>query len=195
MDREINIVKLSENPSMIRAIVSSCIWGKLENRLTMADIYDFTARDIAGHDVPMADYRGKVLLIVNTASQCGFTPQYAGLEQLSRDFSARGLSVLGFPCNQFGGQEPGDAAEIANFCKLNYEVSFPLFAKIDVNGASAHPLYEWLKNQAPGMLGSKAIKWNFTKFLIDRNGQVVGRFAPTTKPGALRADIEALLAN
>lgn len=161
----------------------------------MTDVYDFTARDIAGHDVPMADYRSKVLLIVNTASQCGFTPQYAGLEQLSRDFNARGLVVLGFPCNQFGAQEPGDAAEIASFCSLNYDVSFPLFAKIDVNGASAHPLYEWLKSQAPGMLGSKAIKWNFTKFLIDRNGQVVGRFAPTTKPDALRADIEALLAN
>ncbi|HEV2573831.1 MAG TPA: glutathione peroxidase [Beijerinckiaceae bacterium] len=159
----------------------------------MSNIYDFSARTLAGEDVSLADYRGKVLLIVNTASQCGFTPQYEGLEALYRDLQGRGLIVLGFPCNQFGAQEPGDAAEIANFCKLTYDVSFPMFAKIDVNGPAASPLYEWLKNEAPGVLGSKAIKWNFTKFLINRDGQVVGRFAPTTKPEALRADIEALL--
>ncbi|MDT2023632.1 glutathione peroxidase [Methylocella sp. CPCC 101449] len=159
----------------------------------MSNIYDFSARTLAGEDVSLAGYRGKVLLIVNTASQCGFTPQYEGLEALYRDLQGRGLIVLGFPCNQFGAQEPGDAAEIANFCKLTYDVSFPMFAKIDVNGPAASPLYEWLKNEAPGVLGSKAIKWNFTKFLINRDGQVVGRFAPTTKPEALRADIEALL--
>ncbi|MBN9083772.1 MAG: glutathione peroxidase [Rhizobiales bacterium 62-17] len=159
----------------------------------MSNIYDFAARTLAGEDVSLADFRGKVLLIVNTASQCGFTPQYEGLEALYRDLQARGLIVLGFPCNQFGAQEPGDATEIANFCKLTYDVSFPMFAKIDVNGPSASPLYEWLKNEAPGVLGSKAIKWNFTKFLVNRDGQVVGRFAPTTKPEALRADIEALL--
>lgn len=159
----------------------------------MDRIYDFSARDIAGQDVSIGDYRGKVLLIVNTASKCGFTPQYEGLETLYRDLSARGLVVLGFPCNQFGGQEPGDADEIASFCKLTYDVDFPMFAKIDVNGPQASPLFEWLKNEAPGVLGSKAIKWNFTKFLVNREGQVVGRFAPTTKPDALRADIEALL--
>ena len=157
----------------------------------MSNIYDFAARTLAGEDVSLADFRGKVLLIVNTASQCGFTPQFEGLEALYRDLQARGLIVLGFPCNQFGAQEPGDATEIANFCKLTYDVSFPMFAKIDVNGPSASPLYEWLKNEAPGVLGSKAIKWNFTKFLINRNGEVVARFAPATKP----EKIEKAIAN
>jgi glutathione peroxidase len=160
----------------------------------MISTYDFTVRSNEGREVPLADYRGKVLLIVNTASKCGFTPQYAGLESLYRDLRDRGLVVLGFPCNQFGAQEPGDATEIASFCKLNYDVDFPLFAKIDVNGPAASPLYEWLKARVPGILGSKAIKWNFTKFLIDRNGHVAARFAPTTKPEALRSKIEKLLA-
>ncbi|MDH7799281.1 MULTISPECIES: glutathione peroxidase [unclassified Beijerinckia] len=159
----------------------------------MTSIYDFSARTLAGADVSIADYRDKVLLIVNTASKCGFTPQYEGLETLYRDLRERGLVVLGFPCNQFGAQEPGDADEIASFCKLTYDVDFPMFAKIDVNGPTASPLFEWLKNEAPGLLGSKAIKWNFTKFLVNREGQVVGRFAPTTKPDGMRADIEALL--
>lgn len=159
----------------------------------MTTLYDFTARDIDGRDVPLERYRGQVLLVVNTASQCGFTKQYAGLEKLYEDLGDRGFSVLGFPCNQFGGQEPGDAAEIASFCTLNYGVRFPMFAKIDVNGANAHPLYRWLKGEAKGLLGSEAIKWNFTKFLIDRGGHVVDRFAPTTEPDAIRAQIELLL--
>ncbi len=159
----------------------------------MADLYDFTATDIAGKPAPLADYRGKVLLIVNTASKCGFTPQYEGLEALYRDLRDRGLAVLGFPCNQFGAQEPGDAAEIANFCKLSYDVSFPMFAKIDVNGPATAPLYDWLKHEAPGVLGTTGIKWNFTKFLIDRGGKVIDRYAPLTKPEAIRSAIEALL--
>jgi glutathione peroxidase len=159
----------------------------------MTDIYDFSARDISGRDVSLSAYRGKALLIVNTASKCGFTPQYEGLQTLYRDLGARGLVVLGFPCNQFGGQEPGDAAEIASFCKLTYDVAFPMFAKIDVNGAEASPLFVWLKHEAPGVLGSKDVKWNFTKFLVDRAGHVVERYAPTTKPEAIREAIEALL--
>lgn len=159
----------------------------------MSNIYDFAATDIAGKEVLIAGYRGKVLLIANTASQCGFTPQYEGLERLYRDLQDRGLVVLGFPCNQFGRQEPGDAAEIAAFCKLTYDVSFPMFAKIDVNGPTANPLFEWLKGEARGVFGSRSVKWNFTKFLIDRQGAVIGRYAPTTAPKALRKDIEALL--
>jgi len=156
-------------------------------------VYDFSALDIAGREVPLADFRGKVLLIVNTASKCGFTPQYEGLEALHEALSPRGFAVLGFPCNQFAGQEPGDAAEIADFCRLTYDVSFPLFSKVDVKGPAAHPLYRWLTQAAPGVLGTKAIKWNFTKFLLDRDGQVARRFAPTVKPQALRPAIEALL--
>jgi glutathione peroxidase len=159
----------------------------------MTDIYDIKARRIDGADVPIGDWRGDVLLIVNTASKCGFTPQYDGLEALQKQYSARGFSVLGFPCNQFGAQEPGDEAEIANFCKLTYAVDFPMFAKIDVNGPATHPLYQQLKKAAPGLLGSEAIKWNFTKFLVDRAGNVVERFAPTTKPADLAKDIEKLL--
>ena len=159
----------------------------------MAAIYDFSALDITGRETPLADYRGKVLLIVNTASKCGFTPQYDGLEALHRELAPRGFEVLGFPCNQFGAQEPGDAAEIAAFCKLTFDVSFPMFAKIEVNGTGAHPLFEWLTAQAPGLLGTRAIKWNFTKFLVDRDGKVTGRYPPTTKPEALRRDIEALI--
>jgi len=156
-------------------------------------ITDFTVKAANGTPASLEPYRGKVLLIVNTASKCGFTPQYEGLEALHRDYAARGFEVLGFPCNQFGGQEPGDAAEIANFCSLTYDVTFPVFAKVDVNGGEADPLFERLKSDAPGVLGSKAIKWNFTKFLVDREGNVVDRYAPTTKPADIRADIEKLL--
>lgn len=141
----------------------------------------------------MADYAGKVLLIVNTASHCGFTPQYAALEALYQRYRERGLVVLGFPCNQFGSQEPGEAEEIASFCQKNYGVSFPMFAKIDVNGNEAHPLYQYLKKAAPGLLGSEGIKWNFTKFLVDRQGEVVERYAPATAPESIARDIEKLL--
>ena len=158
----------------------------------MAGIYDFTAISLAGEEVPLRRFEGQVLLIVNTASACGFTPQYKGLEALQQAYGARGFSVLGFPCNQFGRQEPGDAAQIGAFCATNYAVSFPMFDKIDVNGSSAHPLYEYLRGEKSGLLGS-SIKWNFTKFLIDRSGKVVGRHAPTTTPEALTKDIEALL--
>jgi glutathione peroxidase len=156
------------------------------------DVYDFTAETLGGAPTPLGQYRGRVLLIVNTASKCGFTPQYKGLEALQRRYEGKGLTVLGFPCNQFGAQEPGDAAEIAEFCSLTYDVSFPMMAKIDVNGPQTHPLYAWLKSQKSGLLGS-AIKWNFTKFLVSRNGKVAGRFAPTTEPKNLESAIEALL--
>jgi glutathione peroxidase len=158
----------------------------------MASIYDFSATSLAGEDTPLKRFEGKVLLIVNTASACGFTPQYKGLEALQQNFGARGFSVLGFPCNQFGRQEPGNAAEIGQFCSSNYAVSFPMFDKIDVNGDNAHPLYQYLKGEKSGLLGS-SIKWNFTKFLIDRSGKVVGRYAPTATPASLTKDIEALL--
>ncbi len=156
-------------------------------------LYDFDARTLEGQPVSLADYRDKVLLIVNTASKCGFTPQYEGLEALFRKHKDEGFAILGFPCNQFGAQEPGDAAEIANFCSLTYDVSFPMFDKIDVNGPTAHPLYAFLKKQKKGLLGSEGIKWNFTKFLVDRSGNVVERFAPTTKPEALESAVKALL--
>jgi glutathione peroxidase len=159
----------------------------------MASIYDFTAERIDGTPQPLADYRGQPMLIVNTASKCGFTPQYDGLEKLHEDYGPRGLAILGFPCNQFGAQEPGDAQEIANFCSLTYVVKFPMFAKIDVNGDHAHPLFRYLTEEARGVLGTKRIKWNFTKFLVDRTGRVVDRFAPTVKPETLRPAIEALL--
>jgi len=159
----------------------------------MTTIYDFSAKTIDGADAPIGEWRDKVLLIVNTASKCGFTPQYAGLEKLHEDYAERGFEVLGFPCNQFGAQEPGDATEIANFCSLTYDVKFPMFAKVEVNGDGAHPLYKYLKKQAKGLLGSEGIKWNFTKFLVDRQGKVIDRFAPTTKPEDLRGKIEALL--
>jgi glutathione peroxidase len=155
--------------------------------------YDFAAETLDGVPAPLADYRGKALLIVNTASKCGFTPQYAGLEALWRKYRDRGLVVLGFPCNQFGAQEPGDAAEIASFCSVTYDVSFPMMRKIDVNGPASHPLYAWLKREKKGILGSAGIKWNFTKFLIDREGRVAGRFAPTATPASLEGAIEALL--
>jgi len=160
----------------------------------MTTVHDFTADSLAGAPIDLARYRGKVLLIVNTASQCGFTPQYKGLEELHRQFGAKGFEVLGFPCNQFGQQEPGNADDIGAFCERNYGVSFPMFAKIDVNGDSAHPLYQHLKQSAPGLLGTQGIKWNFTKFLIRKDGTVHDRYAPTTKPEDLVADIEKLLA-
>jgi glutathione peroxidase len=159
----------------------------------MTGIYDIEATAIDGKPVSIGEYRDKVLLIVNTASKCGFTPQYEGLEKLQKAYGERGFTVLGFPCNQFGAQEPGDAAEIASFCKLKYDVDFPMFAKVDVNGDAAHPLFKALKTAAPGLLGSEAIKWNFTKFLVDRRGNVVDRFAPTTKPEDIAKDIETLL--
>ncbi len=159
----------------------------------MTAITDFTVTTADGSAASLEPYRGKVLLIVNTASKCGFTQQYEGLEALHRDYAERGFEVLAFPCNQFGAQEPGDAAEIANFCTLTYDVTFPVFAKVDVNGAGADPLFERLKSDAPGVLGSKAIKWNFTKFLVDRDGTVLDRYAPTTKPDDIRKDIEKLL--
>ena len=158
----------------------------------MAGIYDFSATSLAGAEVALKQFEGQVLLIVNTASACGFTPQYKGLEALQQQFGPRGFAVLGFPCNQFGNQEPGDASQIAQFCSANYGVSFPMFAKIDVNGNAAHPLYQYLKNAKSGLFGS-SIKWNFTKFLVDRSGQVVARHAPTTTPEALKKEIEALL--
>jgi glutathione peroxidase len=159
----------------------------------MPAITDLTVKAADGTPVDLSAYAGKVLLIVNTASKCGFTPQYEGLEALHRQFGDRGFEVLGFPCNQFGAQEPGDASEIANFCSLTYDVTFPVFAKIDVNGTNADPLFVALKKQAPGILGTEGIKWNFTKFLVGKDGQVVERYAPTTKPEAIAADIEKLL--
>ena len=159
----------------------------------MTAITDFTVKAANGTPASLEAYRGKVLLIVNTASKCGFTPQYEGLEKLHRDYQDRGFEVLGFPCNQFGEQEPGDAAEIASFCSLTYDVTFPVFAKVDVNGDSAAPLFQHLKKNAKGLLGTEGIKWNFTKFLIDREGRAVDRFAPTTKPEDIAPAIEKLL--
>ena len=159
----------------------------------MTTIFDFSAKTLEGQDVSLADYRGQVLLIVNTASKCGFTPQYAGLETLYEKLHPKGLTVLGFPCNQFGQQEPGSESEIGAFCMKNYGVSFPMFAKVDVNGEAAHPLWRFLKAAKKGVLGTPAIKWNFTKFLIDRKVDVVARYAPLTKPETLEAPIEKLL--
>jgi len=158
----------------------------------MPGVYDFTAQSLAGEEVPLKRFEGQVLLIVNTASKCGFTPQYKGLELLHQKLNARGFSVLGFPCNQFGGQEPGDAGQIEQFCSSQYAVTFPMFAKIDVNGRNEHPLFAYLKHAKSGLLGP-SIKWNFTKFLVDRSGKVVARHAPTAKPEGLTREIEALL--
>lgn len=159
----------------------------------MTSAYDFEAVDIDGKTVSLSDYRGKALLVVNVASKCGFTPQYTGLEKLWQDYRERGLVVLGFPCDQFGNQEPGNEEEIKNFCSLTYEVDFPMFAKVDVNGAQAHPLWKWLKKEKGGLLGIDAIKWNFTKFLVGRDGKPLKRYAPTDKPESLVGDIEAAL--
>jgi len=159
----------------------------------MSDFYGFTATDIDGQERSMTDFKDKVVVVVNTASRCGFTPQYKGLEALYQEYKDQGLVILGFPCNQFGKQEPGDEAEIAQFCELSYGVTFPLFAKVEVNGKNAHPLFEFLKQNAPGLLGSEGIKWNFTKFVVDRKGQVVKRFAPKDKPEALKDTVAAAL--
>ena len=161
--------------------------------MTSAPIYDIEVTDIQGNSRTMADYAGKVLLIVNTASKCGFTPQFEGLQALYSEFGERGLAVLGFPCNQFMNQDPGDNTQISEFCSLNYGVSFPMFAKLKVNGPDTHPLYRLLKDEAPGMMGSKKVKWNFTKFLVNREGQVVRRYPPTAKPDAIRKDLMELL--
>ncbi|MDE2085292.1 MAG: glutathione peroxidase [Xanthomonadaceae bacterium] len=159
----------------------------------MTSVYDFSAKTIDGDEQKLSAYKGKTLLVVNVASKCGFTPQYTGLEALYEKFKDKGLVVLGFPCDQFGHQEPGDANEIRNFCSLNYDVKFPLFAKIEVNGANAHPLYKYLKSQAKGLLGSESIKWNFTKFLIDRDGKVLTRYAPVDTPEKIEKDVAAAL--
>lgn len=155
--------------------------------------YEFSAKDIDGTDRSLDEFRGKALLIVNVASKCGFTPQYAGLQKLHEQYASRGFAVLGFPCDQFGHQEPGDEAEIREFCQTRYDVSFPMFAKVEVNGTNAHPLYRWLKEQKPGVLGTRQIKWNFTKFLVDGNGQVLRRYAPTDKPEGIAREVERLL--
>ena len=160
----------------------------------MSSIYDFSANSIQGKSLNLKQYQGKAMLIVNTASACGFTPQFGGLEQLHKTYAAKGLVVLGFPCNQFGAQDSGSNGEIAEFCQMNYGVSFAMMEKIDVNGSGAHPLYQWLSTEAPGLLGSKAIKWNFTKFLVGKDGAVIKRYAPTDKPESMAQDIEAALA-
>ncbi len=159
----------------------------------MTSLQDFSATGIDGQDVDLADYAGQVVLVVNTASQCGFTPQYEGLQRLHDEYGAQGFTVLGFPCDQFGNQEPGDDAEIAGFCQRNFGVTFPLFSKVEVNGDGAHPVYQWLRDQKGGLLGDK-IKWNFTKYLVGKDGQVIGRYGPTTKPEKLSSDIEKALA-
>ena len=160
----------------------------------MTSIYDFQAQGIDGQTVPLSRHRGQVMLIVNTASACGFTPQFTGLEKLHQQYGQQGLAVIGFPCNQFASQDPGDNEQIAGFCQRNYGVSFQMMGKIEVNGDGAHPLYQWLKNEAPGLLGSKAIKWNFTKFLVGRDGRVIKRYAPQDTPEKIAKDIQAALA-
>ena len=157
-------------------------------------VYDFEARQIDGQSIALSAFKGKAMLIVNTASQCGFTPQFGGLEELHKTYAGKGLVVLGFPCNQFGAQDPGQDSDIATFCQVNYGVSFPMMSKIDVNGPAAHPLYQWLSGEAPGLLGSKSIKWNFTKFLVGKDGRVIRRYAPLDKPADLVKDVEAALA-
>ena len=162
--------------------------------MSTSTAYDFEARQIDGKDIALSAFKGQVMLIVNTASKCGFTPQFGGLEELHKAYAGKGLAVLGFPCNQFGSQDPGANGDIAEFCQLNYGVSFPMMGKVDVNGPQAHPLYKWLSAEAPGLLGSKSIKWNFTKFLVGKDGQVIRRYAPTDKPAGLAKDIETALA-
>jgi len=156
-------------------------------------VYDFEAKAIDGKTISLGDFKGKALLIVNVASKCGFTPQYEGLEELQKKYGEQGFAVLGFPCNQFGSQEPGAEAEIQSFCTMNFGVSFPMFSKVDVNGDETHPLYEYLKESLPGVLGTKAVKWNFTKFLVDKNGKPIKRYAPQDKPSDIAADIEKVL--
>ena len=161
----------------------------------MSTVYDFSANNIQGKSVKLNKFKGKAMLIVNTASACGFTPQFGGLEELHKSYGGKGLVVLGFPCNQFGAQDSGSNDEIAEFCQLNYGVSFPMMEKVDVNGSGAHPLFQWLTTEAPGLLGSKAIKWNFTKFLVGKDGSVLKRYAPTDTPASMARDIEAALAD
>jgi glutathione peroxidase len=175
-----------------RAAISFALRTTTEND-AMTSVYDFSAKTIDGEDESLAKYKGKTLLIVNVASKCGFTPQYTGLEALYEKFKDKGVVVLGFPCDQFGHQEPGDEAEIKNFCSLTYDVKFPLFAKVSVNGAETHPLYKFLKSEAKGLLGSESIKWNFTKFLVDKDGKVLTRYAPTDTPQSIEKDIAALV--
>jgi glutathione peroxidase len=191
---------LGANPDLQRLDRGACqrcgersLIGACKESIAMTTAYDFTATDIDGRPASLADYSGKVLLIVNVASKCGFTPQYTGLEKLWQDYRERGLVVLGFPCDQFGHQEPGNEAEIKDFCSLTYDVDFPMFAKVDVNGDNAHPLWKWLKDEKGGFLGIDAIKWNFSKFLVGRDGRVLKRYAPADKPESLAADIEAAL--
>jgi glutathione peroxidase len=159
----------------------------------MTSIYDFKARTLEGKEISLSKYKGDVILIVNTASKCGFTPQYAELEDLYKKYSGKGLKILGFPCNQFGNQEPGNSKNIASFCQTNYGVDFPMFEKIDVNGQNAHPLYKYLTKEAPGVLGTQSIKWNFTKFLVDRKGNILQRYAPSTNPKEITSDIQKQL--
>lgn len=159
----------------------------------MSDVYDFSAKTIDGDEQSLSDFKGKAMLIVNTASKCGFTPQYTGLEALHKKYADKGLAVLGFPCDQFGHQEPGDENEIKNFCSLTYDVSFPMFAKVNVNGGEAHPLFKYLKKSAKGVLGTEAVKWNFTKFLVDKHGKVIRRYAPTDTPESIEKDLAAVL--
>lgn len=172
-----------------RSLVLITLWSTL---MATQSVYDFEVTTIHHEKITLASYHGKVMLIVNTASECGFTPQFEGLEKLYKLYESKGFIVLGFPCNQFAGQEPLNDAGIENFCRINYGVTFPMFAKIDVNGASAHPLYSYLKQQAPGILGSEAVKWNFTKFLVDKKGKVIHRYAPSSSPESIAADIEKL---
>lgn len=190
---------------MLRAVVSNLYIGicsvlfmlptlSAKDTAMAASFYDFSAQSLDGKDVSMSDFKGKVVLVVNVASKCGFTPQYTGLEDLYKKYKDRGLVILGFPCNQFGNQEPGSSAEIKQFCSLNYPVSFPIFSKVEVNGDKAHPLYNYLKKEQTGLLGTEAVKWNFTKFLVDRSGKVVDRYAPQTTPESLGPDVEKLLA-
>lgn len=179
--------------SYIRPLSQEPTFASLISKRGFMNALDFQVKDIKGNQVDLKSYQGKVLLIVNTASKCGFTPQYEGLENLYKDLKDKGLEILAFPCNQFGAQEPGSADEIAEFCDLTFKTSFPLFSKIEVNGDNADPLYKHLKEQAPGLMGSKAIKWNFTKFLVDKTGKTIKRYAPQTKPEEIRADIEAIL--
>jgi glutathione peroxidase len=168
-------------------------WRPAQRKTLLTTIYDFSALTLKGDKLSLSDFKGQVMLVVNTASKCGFTPQYAGLETLHEKYAKQGLAVLGFPCNQFGQQEPGDAEEIGAFCRTNYGVSFRMFAKVDVNGAGAHPLYRYLTREMRGLFGTSRVKWNFTKFLIDRSGRVVARYSPLKKPAALKAPIDALL--
>jgi glutathione peroxidase len=195
MTSSINSIKIMM-ATLILFLLNGALVGQNDlpdmKKNTNQSFYDFTATSIDGETIPMSNYKGKVVVVVNTASECGFTPQYGGLEALYEKYGDQGLEILGFPCNQFGKQEPGSDKDIASFCQLNYGVSFQMFSKIDVNGSEAHPLYKFLKNEKGGLLGSK-IKWNFTKFLIDRNGNVVERFGTSTKPEQMEKDIVSLL--